>query len=200
MPENYVLNKLIEIKLLNLPIVITLALLYKNVNVNFVNNLIQLYFSDEQQIDFKINEMDEMIKQSNTILEMIHGYVCGFDEKNTIIVPISIEKRPPIFSLNWIYSVVEYLLNTISTLNILLQFYKPSIEYALETNLPYRLPFIYVNIYGELYEMLCNREELQLNEEMTEKIFDLLNIGRSEFVDVFHTFISYCLNKALENM
>lgn len=198
-PQEYGLRKLIETKLLNLPIVITLAFLYLTTNVDFVNNLIRLYFSNKEQHDFQMNEMNEMIKQSITILEMIGGHVCGFDS-DAVIVPISIDKRPAVFSLKWIYSVVNYLLNTIYTLNILLQFYKPSIEYALENNLPYRLPFIYVNIFGELYEMLCGRDEVQFDEELGGRIFEEINIARGEFIDVFHVFVSHCLNKTLENM
>lgn len=68
---------------------------------------------------------------------MIGGYVCGFDE-DAVIVPISIERRPPVFNMEWIYSVVNYLLNSISLLNVVLQFYKPSVEIALEKQLPFR--------------------------------------------------------------
>lgn len=63
-----------------------------------------------------------------------------------------------------------------------------------------RLPFAYVNIYRELYELMENREELQLQQNLTERIFDEINFGRSEFIDVYHTFVSYCLDKTLECM
>lgn len=68
---------------------------------------------------------------------MIGGYVCGFDE-SAVVVPISIEKRPPIFSLSWVYSVVTYLLCTLVTSNALFHCYKPAVEMALNKNFPYR--------------------------------------------------------------
>lgn len=68
---------------------------------------------------------------------MIGGHVCGFSE-NAVVVPISIKPRPPVFDLSWIYSVVNYLLNTISLLNSLLQFHKPAIDMCFNNDLPYR--------------------------------------------------------------
>lgn len=71
------------------------------------------------------------------IFEMIGGHVCGF-HKEAVIVPISIEPRPAVFNLSWFYSVVNYLLNTVSLLNSLLQFHKPAVEMCLNNDLAFR--------------------------------------------------------------
>lgn len=68
---------------------------------------------------------------------MIEGHVCGFHE-DAVVVPLSIEPKPAIFSLSWIYSVVNYLANTVLLLNSLLQFHKPAVEMGFHHNLPYR--------------------------------------------------------------
>lgn len=68
---------------------------------------------------------------------MIGGHICGFDE-GAVVVPISIKPRPAVFSLTWVYSVVNYLLNTVSLLNSLLQFHKPGVEMCFSNELPYR--------------------------------------------------------------
>ncbi|KAJ8959098.1 hypothetical protein NQ318_022355 [Aromia moschata] len=199
MEEGYGLNKLIEKKLMNLPIVLTLAFLYKNSKLEFVNKMTSLYFNDTSQLDFQMKEVEELINQTLIVLEMIGGHVCGFD-RDAEIVPISIEKRPPVFSLVWTYSIVDYLLNTLALLNTLLQFYKPAIEISLSKGLPYRLPYAYGQVYRELYEMLDDREELKLQQELCDRIFDEINLGRNEFIDVYHVYSSYCLDKTLENM
>ncbi|CAH0564260.1 unnamed protein product [Brassicogethes aeneus] len=199
MPSEYGLKLIIDVKLLNLPIVITLAFLYKDINLTFVNKLTNLYFNNTSQLDFQIKEMEEILKQAVMIMEMIGGNICGFD-KDAVVVPLSIEKRPAIFSLSWVYSVVNYLLYTISTVNVLFEFYKPSIEMALNLDLPYRMPYTYVNVYRELYEMLYDRPEIEAEKELSRRIFDEINLGRSQFIDMYHVFISYCLDKALESM
>lgn len=68
---------------------------------------------------------------------MVKGHLCGFDP-DTIQLPIAVEPRPPIFHLPWVYSITNYLLNTVSLLNTLLQFHKPAIEICLNKDLPYR--------------------------------------------------------------
>lgn len=62
------------------------------------------------------------------------------------------------------------------------------------------MPYIYVHVYRELYEMLGDREELKIQKELSGRAFDEINLGRSEFVDVYHVFISHCLDKTLETM
>ncbi|XP_066261106.1 activating signal cointegrator 1 complex subunit 2-like [Euwallacea similis] len=193
------LSKLKESKLLTLPIVITLTLLYKDSNLSFINKVTELYFKDTTEVEFYIQEVDAMIDQQLVILEMIGGHVCGFDASATII-PISIEKRPPSFSLSWIYSVVSYLLHTLQTSSALFHVYKPGIEMALNKNFAYRLPFIYVNIYKELYDLIDEREESKTQQELFKIIIDKINAGRAEFVELFHTFISHCLDETLKYM
>lgn len=64
----------------------------------------------------------------------------------------------------------------------------------------FRIPFTYTSIYRELYELLDDRDELKLQTDLSNKIFDEINLGRSEFIDLFHVFVSYCLDKTLESM
>ncbi|XP_072393970.1 activating signal cointegrator 1 complex subunit 2 [Diabrotica undecimpunctata] len=199
MPKDYGYEQLLEKKLINLPIVTTLALLYKESNVDFVNILTSLYFDNTSQLDFRFKEIEESINQTLLVMEMIGGHVCGFSE-GAVVVPIAIGPRPPVFDLTWIYSVVNYLLNTMALLHTLLEFYKPAIEMCIEKDLPFRIPFTYVSIYRELYEFISDREDLELQKTLSERVFDEINIGRSEFVDVYHLFVTHCLDKTLECM
>lgn len=68
---------------------------------------------------------------------MIGGHVCGF-EPDAVIVPIAIDEKPAVFNEIWVYSVVDYLFNTICTLHMLLKFHKPSISVAVSKGIPYR--------------------------------------------------------------
>lgn len=197
--EEYAYEKLLEKKLINLPIVNTLSLIYKDTDVNFVNSITSLYFNNTTHLDFQFKEVEGSIDQTLLILEMIGGHVCGFRE-NAVVVPIAITPRPPVFNLSWVYSVVNYLLNTMSLLRTLLEFYKPAMELCIQKDLPFRLPFTYVSIYTELYELMTDREELKLQPILCERVFDEINLGRSEFIDVYHMFVSYCLDKTLECM
>lgn len=61
MPDKVGLNFLLDKKLLNLPIVITLILLYHETNQVFVNDLVSLYFTDESV--FRDKEIEEMLNQ-----------------------------------------------------------------------------------------------------------------------------------------
>lgn len=61
MPENVAFKYLLEKKLLNLPIVVTLIVLYHETNLNFVNDLVSLYFSEQSA--FQDKEIDELITQ-----------------------------------------------------------------------------------------------------------------------------------------
>lgn len=75
MSEEYGFKKLIERKLINLPIVISLAFLYKNYNLDFVNKLTNLYFNDTSQLDFQIREVEEMVNQT-LLVSVINNYFC----------------------------------------------------------------------------------------------------------------------------
>ncbi|RZC35908.1 activating signal cointegrator 1 complex subunit 2, partial [Asbolus verrucosus] len=195
MVDSVGLKYLLDKKLLNLPVVITLILLYHETNLKFVNDLVSLYFNEESL--FRDKEIEEMLTQDVMTLEMIGGHVCGF-EPGAVIVPIAIEEKPPVFNLNWVYSVVSYLLNTISTLHMLLKFYKPATAVALAKGVPYRLSYTYENVFHRLYDYLNERKELEQNPKLSEVVFKEVALGRSEFIDVYNTFISYCLDKTLE--
>lgn len=196
MPESFGLSKLVDKKLLNLPIVITLALLYKKDNLAFVNKVNNLYFNDTSQMDFVIKEMETTIDQNLIILEMIGGHICGFDE-TAVIVPIAVEKRPSVFNLKWVYSVVSYLLTTLIASNALFHLCKPAVEIAFNKNFPFRLPFIYVTVYKQLYEYLEGRDEAHTQEQLFKRVLEEINLGRNEFVELYNIFISHCLDEAL---
>ncbi|XP_030764124.1 activating signal cointegrator 1 complex subunit 2 [Sitophilus oryzae] len=199
MPESFGLSKLIEQKLLNLPIVVTLALLYKDTHLEFVNKVSNIYFENPLQSDFLIKEVESTVDESFHILEMINGYLNGFEE-NHIMIPISIEKRPAVFSLSWVYSLVTYLLSTVATINVLFHFHKPAVEFALDKKYPYSVPYLYVSIYKELYQLLQGRDELVTQVDLYEKVVNEINLGRAEIVGLYHTFATYCLDKTLENI
>ncbi|ERL91004.1 hypothetical protein D910_08346 [Dendroctonus ponderosae] len=198
MSQSFGLAKLKERKLINLPIVITLAVLYQDSDLEFVNETVDIYFNDATEVEYLTKEVDFFIEQNLIILEMIGGQVCGFDE-SVEAVPISIEKRPAIFSLSWVYSVVNYLLCSVITSQVLFTFFKPSIEIATQKNFPFRLPYIYVNIYRDLYELLDEREEAHTQENLFKMVIQEINLGRTEFIETFHLFVSNCLDEALKH-
>ncbi|EFA08000.1 activating signal cointegrator 1 complex subunit 2 [Tribolium castaneum] len=195
MPDSVGLKFLLEKKLLNLPIVITLFLLYHETNQVFVNDLVSLYFNETSV--FRDKEIEEMLDQVILTLEMIGGHVCGF-EPDAVIIPIAVEEKPPVFNLAWVFSVVDYLLNTISSLHMLLKFHKPAINVALSKGIPYRLSFTYEKVFHQLYDFLDGRKELDQNPKLSEIVFEEIALGRSEFIDVYYAFTSHCLDKTLE--
>ncbi|XP_044253366.1 activating signal cointegrator 1 complex subunit 2 [Tribolium madens] len=195
MPDGVGLQFLLENKLLNLPIVITLFLFYHETNQDFVNDLVSLYFNGTSV--FRDKEIEEMLDQVILTLEMIGGHVCGF-EPDAVIIPIAVEEKPPVFNLAWVFSVVDYLLNTISSLRMLLKFYKPAINVALSKGIPYRLSYTYEKVFYQLYDFLDGRKELEQNRQLSGIIFEEIALGRSEFIDVYYAFTTYCLDKTLE--
>jgi activating signal cointegrator complex subunit 2 len=195
MDDSVGLRFLLDKKLLNLPIVITLIVLYHETNLGFVNDLVSLYFDGGSV--FRDKEIEEMMDQVVLTLEMIGGHVCGF-EAGAVIVPIAIEEKPPIFSLDWIYSTVDYLLNIMSALHMLLRFHKPAIAVALDKGIPYRLSYTYEKVFHQIYDYLIDRQELKDAPKLGEITYETIALGRSEFIDVYNMFVSYCLDKTLE--
>lgn len=64
MTESYGYKILVEKRLINLPIVNTIAYLYKNSHIGVVNKVCDLYFSDTSQLDFRIKEVENLIHQN----------------------------------------------------------------------------------------------------------------------------------------
>lgn len=123
------------------------------------------------------------------------------DSSSAIAIALqSLPARPAVFQLEWLYDTVSYLLNAMATLNALFQHYKPAVEIALQMNFPYRLPTFYVEIYREIFTMVSWREEMIQMHTLAGNTIDEINLGRTEFIDCFHAFVSYCLDKTLENM
>ncbi|XP_060522407.1 activating signal cointegrator 1 complex subunit 2 [Cylas formicarius] len=195
-PEPYGVKKLLEKKLLNLPIVITLVFLYRDSNLGLTNRITHLYFNQSERPEFLTKEIEYTIQQGLIVLKTIRGHLCDAEE-SAVVVPISIDKRPAIFSLAWVYSLVSYLLNTVATMDILFQCHKPAVQVALALDFPYSIPSIYVNVYRELYELLDNREEMVMEKELSSHVVDEINLGRQEFVEMYHAFVSFCLDEAL---
>lgn len=63
MSESFGLSKLKERRLLTLPFVITVSLLYKESYPEFVNKVREYYFKDATEMEFYIKEVDDLIDQ-----------------------------------------------------------------------------------------------------------------------------------------
>ncbi|KAL1494944.1 hypothetical protein ABEB36_010445 [Hypothenemus hampei] len=202
MSKSFSLGKLKKLKLLNLPILITLASLYQDVSdLPFVNEAFDLYFSDTKEMDFLINELNTFIDQNLTSLDMIGNYVCGYDETTVVDdIPLSLGQRPNVVNLKWIYSLVDYLLSVLHTSNALFHLYNPSVEMAMNKKLVHRLPFIYANLYNELYELLECLTDKEKKTDLFSIIIEEINHSRSEFIELFHTFITGCVDNALQSI
>lgn len=61
MSDDYGFQILLEKKLINLPIVNTLAWLFKTSHINFINKLTDLYFNDTSQLEFRMKEVEDVI-------------------------------------------------------------------------------------------------------------------------------------------
>lgn len=55
---------LLENKLINLPVVNTIAHLYKNSHLEVVNKVCDVFFNDTSQLDFRIKEVEDLIEQN----------------------------------------------------------------------------------------------------------------------------------------
>lgn len=71
------------------------------------------------------------------VLEMIGGYICGFEEGANII-PIELDPKPDHFDPYWIEKVVTHLLDIFSSLHTFLPLQPKALEKALELGLPHR--------------------------------------------------------------
>lgn len=64
MTDDYGYKTLSNNKLINLPIVNTIAYLYKNTHIGVVNKVCDVFFSDTSQLDFRIKEVEDLILQN----------------------------------------------------------------------------------------------------------------------------------------
>lgn len=64
MTDDYGYKILLDKKLINLPIVNTIAYLYKNSHIGIVNKVCDLYFNDTSQLDFRIKEVQDVMNQN----------------------------------------------------------------------------------------------------------------------------------------
>ncbi|ENN76559.1 hypothetical protein YQE_07009, partial [Dendroctonus ponderosae] len=64
MSQSFGLAKLKERKLINLPIVITLAVLYQDSDLEFVNETVDIYFNDATEVEYLTKEVDFFIEQN----------------------------------------------------------------------------------------------------------------------------------------
>lgn len=63
MSESFGLSKLKERRLLTLPLVINVSLLYKETYSEFVNKVREYYFKDTSEMEFYIKEVEDLIDQ-----------------------------------------------------------------------------------------------------------------------------------------
>lgn len=64
MTDDYGYKILSEKKLINLPIVNTIAYLYKTTHISVVNKVCDVFFNDTSQLDFRIKEVEDLIQQN----------------------------------------------------------------------------------------------------------------------------------------
>ncbi|KAK9887916.1 hypothetical protein WA026_000219 [Henosepilachna vigintioctopunctata] len=200
MPKSLAAKYLIDRKLLNLQIAVTVTHLYQDFDKDLINELSEIYFSCEGQEKFIQKEVENILKHYNVVLQMIKGKLTGKFDPGITVVPISLEDRPKVFSLAWINSVVNYLLNTICSLNALFLLRKEAITEALTLKVPEKLCKSYDSIFKELYDLLEDRQEMLEESSLFEKIMTKLALARAKFVDTFNSFISFLLNETISRM
>lgn len=197
MTEEVVLSYLNDYQIITFPKILTMCTLYQQTNKGLLQKIIELYFSKKFRVKYT-KEINKVIDHALLVLEMVGGYVCGFEE-NSKIIPIGIRTKPQGFDPYWIDEVVTYILDMASILSAFLSNYKPALELASKTGLPFRLSYFYNRVYQELYIILKKKYKLPYDwEKLEERIFDRLALGRSEFISVFHLFITECIDKIVQ--
>lgn len=78
MSESFGLSKLKERRLLTLPLVITVSLLYKVSYPEFVNKVREYYFKDATEMEFYIKEVDDLIDQILIVSYPFKWFCCNF--------------------------------------------------------------------------------------------------------------------------
>lgn len=91
MSDGYGYKILLEKKLINLPIVNTIAHLYKNSHIGIVNKVCDLYFNDTSQLDFRIKEVEEVIQQ-NSIVSNFYYEGCSVETHLEVVRCFSFKK------------------------------------------------------------------------------------------------------------
>jgi hypothetical protein len=61
-----------------------------------------------------------------------------------------------------------------------------------------RLSYTYEKVFHQIYDYLVDRQELKDAPKLGEITYETIALGRSEFIDVYNMFVSYCLDKTLE--
>jgi hypothetical protein len=61
-----------------------------------------------------------------------------------------------------------------------------------------RLSYTYEKVFHQIYDYLIDRQELKDAPKLGEITYETIALGRSEFIDVYNMFVSYCLDKTLE--
>ncbi|XP_044758371.1 activating signal cointegrator 1 complex subunit 2 [Coccinella septempunctata] len=197
MPANVGAKYLVEKKLLNLSIALTITLLYVDFDNELINELSDIYFSLQGQQKFIEKEVEHYLKEFILISDTIRGRITGKFDPGIVPVPISLEDRPKIFSLPWVNSVVNYCLNMISTLSSLFRLRSSTVEVAYQLNVPENLAKNYDGIFNDIYEMLESRRESIQDDGLYKRIMEKIGYARIKFVDNFHNFISFILEKTI---
>ncbi|XP_045477676.1 activating signal cointegrator 1 complex subunit 2 [Harmonia axyridis] len=197
MPTSVGAKYLIEKKLLNLSITLTITLLYQDFDNELINILSDIYFSCEGQEKFIEKEIENFLKEFILISDMIRGKITGKFDPGINPVPISLDERPKIFNLVWVNSVVDYCLNMISTLSALFRLKSSTVEIAYFLDVPEKLAKNYDGIFNDIYEILESRIELIKGDNKYKRIMEKIGQARIKFVDNFHNFISFILEKTI---
>ncbi|XP_022916248.2 activating signal cointegrator 1 complex subunit 2 [Onthophagus taurus] len=200
MKEKTAVKLILEHKLITYPLIINFCLLYNKTCRVLVNMINEIFFDINQKVIYE-KELAKIFEHALLIIEMIGGYICGFEE-NSVKIPIGIRPKPAKFDPQWVEEVTIYLLDTSASLNAFLSSCNNALNVALEMGIPYRLTYFYNNVYSVLYGMLEDRSESLFADYpgLKDRILEYIGIGRSEFVNVFHVFITYLIDNIIQSL
>ncbi|KRT81935.1 hypothetical protein AMK59_5834 [Oryctes borbonicus] len=196
MSEDTMLKLLETHKIITYTDLVNIIMLYSKTNLGLITKIHDLFFSNRQSSKYT-KELVKIFNHFLLVFEMIGGQICGF-QTNSVIIPIGIRSRPSIFDPYWLEEVATFLLDTAATLNALMSFCSPSVESAYSLGLPYRLTYLYNSIYPALYEMMQDRVDVP--PDLKRRILDHIAMGRSEFVNSFHAFVTHFIDDIIQSL
>lgn len=191
---------LIERELFDLPVAVILVMLYGDFDNDFIDNLSSIYHNSADK-KFIQKEMEDMFLHMKMILEQLIQLVQGTSRTGIFEAGLpSLDERPKLFSLPWVNSVINYLINTLLTLLALFNLHKPSVEFAVVLQIPEIVMASYEPILKEIYELLDGRSEVENDEANNSIIRHKLALVREKYVEVFHCFSTYYLDQTISNL
>ncbi|GJQ72174.1 hypothetical protein Trydic_g3266 [Trypoxylus dichotomus] len=189
--------KLLEVnKIITYADIINIFMLYNKTNPDLITKVHELFFSDNQSSKYT-KELVKIFNHFLLIFDMVGGQICGF-KPDSIVIPIGIRSRPPMFDPYWLEEVVTFVLDTAAALNAILSSCLPSIESAFSLGLPYRLTYFYNSIFPALYEMMQDRADIP--PDLKHRILDHTAMTRNEFVNAFHAFATRFIDDIIQSL